>query len=102
MSWVTLFLFLFSITPKRYLHNLFAKHEDVVLKVSADDREHLCKSGFQCDCDRLVSTSPFVDDNHVLEFIPLIYFGKPDTFVVISQYSSTPSLTGLRGPPAIG
>jgi hypothetical protein len=102
LGWVTLLLFLFSVTPKRYLHNFFAKHNDETLTVSADGQEQLCKSGFQCDCNTLVATSPFVSEEPVAAFVPPTYFSKPGTFLVLSPYFSAISYIELRGPPAIG
>jgi hypothetical protein len=55
-------LFAFSITPKIVLHNLVANHKDGKTKTSLPDAysTQLSKASFNCQCDNLISESPFV------------------------------------------
>lgn len=101
-AFAMLVLFTFSITPKRYLHDLFAGHTDIVNIENTGDETCIGKSTFNCDCNTLVATSPFIDDadESVIDF-PKLY---PPFFAAYTNplLGTTYSFTELRGPPALG
>lgn len=94
-------IFVFSITPKQWLHDIITNHHDSRSPVSTDDRQSISISGFHCKCDNLVVQSPFI-----------IYEGPeainlPEVFVLhqteisgnfISAYHL---FSSLRGPPSL-
>src|SRR5687768_10253481 len=69
---VMLILFTFSITPKLFLHDLFTNHTDTVYKKTVDDKAQVSKSGFTCDCNDLVATSPFTEHKNAIE-LPILF-----------------------------
>ncbi|MDQ6755960.1 MAG: hypothetical protein M3004_03410, partial [Bacteroidota bacterium] len=89
--------FIFGITPKRFLHNSFAKHTDT--KSHYPNKPYqLTTSGYNCDCDNLVAESVFLGSIHIFQF------QLPQTFLYyithnISFSSTTGILYHLRGPP---
>lgn len=97
-----LLIFTFSITPKRYLHDLFAGHKDTVSKVADDGKVYVSQSGFNCDCNTLVATSPFTEHADVIEVTGLAEY--PSLFIALTTavYTSSYSFTELRGPPSLG
>lgn len=99
-TFVMLLLFTLSITPKLYLHAIFADHTDIVYKKS-DGKTQVSKNGFTCDRNNQVATSPFTE-----------HADAPETGVVsvyqsfISHFPSqiianTQFYFELRGPPAV-
>ena len=101
-AFVMLMIFSLSITPKLYLHDLFARHSDILLSVPDDGKVHITQSGFSCDCNTLVSTSPFTDYAIEIDIkAPLDYSSFPCVFIT-PEYVSSHSFIELRGPPALG
>jgi len=97
-----LLLFTFSITPKRYLHDLFAGHTHIVTNSSTAEQAHVIKSGFNCDCNTLVATSSFIDEKDNIGVVwPTMYLAFLVSFSN-PVYSASYSFTELRGPPAVG
>ena len=95
-------LFAFGMTPKITLHDLVATHTDSRVKQKNTDTtsSQLAKSSFNCQCDNLVSESPF-------ETIPLIATHTTEIIYSAFQankcaaiYSTTLFLFGFRGPPS--
>src|SRR5688572_18751214 len=101
-AFVMLVLFTFSITPKRYLHDLFAGHTDTITKSLNDGNAHVSKSGFQCDCDNLVATSPFTDQADGIHIARLLVHSSQFTSYITPVYTSSHSFIELRGPPSVG
>jgi len=93
-----LVIFVFGITPKRFLHNIFAKHIDNSLQSNTDKPFQLNKSGFNCDCDNLVAESTFLNDLQVFAF-PLSFSYSSYSIKDISFTSATKVYSLLRGPP---
>jgi len=94
-----LMIFSLSITPKRFLHNLFAKHIDSKHEINSDKPYQLTNSGYNCDSDNLVAESTFLNDLPLFQF-PVAssfssYIVKNISFTSISAIYSP-----LRGPPA--
>jgi len=97
-----LLLFTISITPKKYLHDFFARHTHIVTNSSTNEQAHVTKAGYNCDCNNLVATSPFMDEADCIVVVcPIIY---PAFFVPFSNllHGTSYSFTELRGPPAVG
>jgi len=93
-----LLVFLLGMTPKRFLHDLFAKHTDVSLSKSGEVPYRLNKAGFNCDCETLVAESVYVSHENLF-FFPLLTTFSPYIFkdVVRSPFHHPYNL--LRGPP---
>ncbi|HEX3025464.1 MAG TPA: hypothetical protein VHP12_09650, partial [Chitinophagaceae bacterium] len=97
-----LVIFMFSITPKRVLHSIFANHTDsqtVNLNSSAKRVAQIFKSGFNCQIDSLVVESSFlqpVSDCGVL-------LNRHFSILKIKKYApfaiSPANDISLRGPP---
>ena len=98
LSGLLLLIFALSITPKRYLHNIFAKHIDNQHKKYSDKPYQLTNSGYNCDTDNLVAQSTFISDYTSLEF-PL--FSSFSTYVLNKIFFSSriEIYSPLRGPP---
>lgn len=95
-------VFSISITPKRYLHDLFAGHKDTITKPVEDGKARLSQSGFKCDYNTLVATSPFTEYSDEIEIKTLSVY--PSFFVSLSTpvYRSPHAFFELRGPPSLG
>ena len=98
LSFLLLIVFVLGITPKRFLHNVFAKHID-----TRDDKNNTHPyqfnlSGYNCDTDNVVAESAFVADQHSLVFPILISFSS---YILRStSFTSPPEVySALRGPP---
>lgn len=87
-----------GITPKKFLHDLFAKHTDVTFKLKSDKPFQLSTSGYNCDCDNLVAESTFTNDLQVFNFPVFTSFSN---YIVrdISFSSIDKTYSPLRGPP---
>lgn len=93
-----LVIFVFGITPKRFLHNAFAKHIDNSSQSATGKPFQLTTSGYNCDCDNLVAESTFLNDLQVFSF-PLSFSYSCYTIKDISFISTTKVYSLLRGPP---
>ena len=91
-------VFALSITPKRFLHTVFAKHIDNKPGKNNDKPYQLTNSGFNCDSDNLVAESNFVGDHNSFEF-PLFTSFSTYLFKNISFSSIVRIYSPLRGPP---
>jgi len=98
---ILLLLFSFSITPKKTLHDLFARHRDVPVRSSQVVSPLLAQSGFHCRCDNQVVESPYVTDLPRLELLVPSGFGKPHVSAAEDFPTTIQFYTGLRGPPAL-
>ncbi len=99
LSGLLLLVFTLGITPKRFLHNAFAKHTDANFKKTTDKPFQVNKSGFNCDCDNLVAESSFVVDLQEFNF-PLFTSFSSYLIKNISYSSISEIYSQLRGPPA--
>ena len=91
-------IFALSITPKRFLHEAFAKHTDSRTKKNSDNPYQLGHQGYNCEIDNLVAQSAFDSDQYSLRF-PLFSFFTPYIFKNISFFSAPEIYSALRGPP---
>jgi hypothetical protein len=98
LSGLMLMVFALSITPKRFLHNVFAKHIDSKPGRTSDKPYQLSNSGYNCDSDNLVAESTFLNDLPSFQFPVCTYFS---CYVVknISYSSISTIYSPLRGPP---
>ena len=93
-----LIVFALSITPKRFLHNVFAKHIDSRNQKNDTHPYQLSLSGYNCDTDNIVAESAFVADQHTIVF-PLFISFSSYTLRNISFTSPPEIYSALRGPP---
>lgn len=99
LSGLLLMVFALSITPKRFLHNAFAKHIDSNHENNNDKPYQLTNSGYNCDSDNLVAESAFLNDLHSFVFPPSYTFCS--YIFKNTSFSSTSEIySPLRGPPA--
>jgi hypothetical protein len=97
-----LLLFAFSITPRVYLHDLFANHEDLATYSAPDGEDELSVSGFQCNTQNQVAESPFT--GHSLQVAiasPVLYPTATTQHLITNVRLQVPLVASLRGPPAI-
>ena len=66
LAFVALLLFLFSATPKKFLHDLVADHQDFYAALPGDD-PGISNSGFDCHIHDLVVSTPFLIANSFSE-----------------------------------
>ena len=91
-------VFIFSITPKQWLHNVITDHKDSYA-VSIDGKAILTTTGFHCNCDNLVVQSPFINYDLSAELNVPEFFVQ-HRFTAISNLISTDHFfSSLRGPP---
>ena len=94
-----LLIFIISITPTLYLHEIFAGHSDASIAIAKSPGEQVRAAGFACDCDSLVATSPFTEifPGFVLR-VASCY--KPQILAPIPAHKTQPRpYLELRGPP---
>jgi hypothetical protein len=99
VTFVLLVLFALSITPKLYLHAVFADHTDVVYK-QTDGKTQVSKNGFTCDCNNQVATSPFTEHADAFEIGILSVYQSFIPHFPSQIIASTQFYFELRGPPA--
>ena len=99
LSGFLLLVFAFSITPKLFLHTLFAGHVDNVVVKNSKAPYQITHSGFNCDKDGVVATSPFVAEDAVINF-PFPIFFSAYISGETSFNSAEKLFYRLRGPPA--
>jgi len=92
--------FLLSITPKQLLHNLSANHKDLSAKRTSDKLQYSI-SGFNCDCNNIVATSPFTETPTSTEITGIFQFPLFTESKPITIFSADRFYFNLRGPPAI-
>ncbi|MES2004563.1 MAG: hypothetical protein V4450_08580 [Bacteroidota bacterium] len=94
-------LFAFGITPRLTLHNLVATHKDSRGKITATDHstEQLSKAGFNCQCDNLVSESPFVTVVSPSSVTSQTAFADHKKAFVEEIHAAPQFCSTLRGPP---
>jgi hypothetical protein len=97
---IVFFVFAVAITPKKVLHDIFAKHEDTRSSVSDHSTNAVSKSGYNCNCDDQVAESNFLHPLPNLEIILPCTSSSPGTLKI--AFTSLPNYyTSLRGPPVM-
>jgi hypothetical protein len=96
-----LLLFSLSITPRKYLHDVFAHHQDTVRLYLKKQSTTIEQKGFQCEQNNQVVEQPFVQT-------PVPFFAYPLPLVNDyrqDHYNSFIKLfladQSLRGPPSM-
>lgn len=98
---VLLLIFTFSATPKKYLHDLVADHSDFYGVVSGDDSDIVTKTGFNCHCEDLVVSIPFIQTTFSTDF-SLSYLYEEFAAASYRQFNLITKYTkDLRGPPGV-
>lgn len=92
----------FSITPKKFLHDLVADHQDDITIAINDGHDHIDHHGFNCNCDNLVATSPFTEHTNNIQFYTPAFFGGYTAACSPDIKNITHPFFALRGPPALG
>lgn len=93
-----LLVFAFSVTPKLFLHDMFAGHIDYVPVKKSNAPYQANPTGLNCEKDGVVATSPFVADEPVIHFYTFIPF-SPYTSPGVGLPSFNKIFYPLRGPP---
>ncbi|HEU4470916.1 MAG TPA: hypothetical protein VFR58_07535 [Flavisolibacter sp.] len=95
-----LLLFTLSVTPRIYLHDLVADHQDYY-GYNDPVKPTVSQSGFQCDCQDQVVSTPYLEMPVQQSLtVPLFYTGRPGLYYSFF-YSAPTSTTDLRGPPSL-
>jgi hypothetical protein len=100
LSGILLVLFTFSVTPRKFLHDLVANHKDTPWKFSHDPQARLQKSTFNCHTEDLVVETPFMEGSSPLVIQTPPLFRSDYTDLVTWWHSMPLSLSSLRGPPS--
>jgi hypothetical protein len=97
-----LLLFAYGVTPKITLHNLVANHKDGRTKkpVSSPAATQFSTASFNCQCDNLISESPFVTAVQSSYITVETSFAAYKRVYVETVYSTQQFCSSLRGPPA--
>lgn len=101
LAGICFLLFAFAITPKITLHNLVANHKDGRTKATLPDAgsTQLSKASFNCQCDNLISESPFIAETSPSYVIVATSFAAYKKIYVEEVYSTQQFCSTLRGPP---
>ncbi|MCY7293485.1 MAG: hypothetical protein LH615_15010 [Ferruginibacter sp.] len=102
LALLMLVIFTVNITPKRYLHDVFADHKDSISNVSKDGKVQISQDGYHCDCHHLVATSPFVEQDDVITSSLHFQYNLFRTYYSCSIPPATALFFELRGPPLLG
>ncbi|MEJ7912714.1 MAG: hypothetical protein WKF70_06145 [Chitinophagaceae bacterium] len=97
---VLLLVFAFSITPKKYLHELVADHKDFYSYHSGEETT-VNTAGFNCHCEELVVSTPFVETSLETALLPTIVYRTFSTSSYHFFFYSTNSAKDSRGPPSL-
>lgn len=94
--------FAIGIAPKQFLHDLLANHTDKPVTKASGNISQVQTSGFQCDNESTVATSPFEAAEDIIDVPPKTIF-RNLTFCVASPLFTVSHRTiDLRGPPVVG
>lgn len=92
-------IFIFSATPKQWLHDIVTNHKDA-RAASFDGKQSLSVAGYHCDCENLVVQVPFINYDLAVE-LNTPEFSIQHHSATISNFISTYHLfSSLRGPPS--
>jgi len=95
-----LLLFAFSMTPKLFLHDLFAGHRDTRTIKDSKAPLQMNVAGYHCDKDGVVASSSFVADDPMVLFCNFVPFSLYQTGEeALSSVSKI--YYPLRGPPQL-
>ncbi|MEP7256795.1 MAG: hypothetical protein ABI687_00350 [Flavitalea sp.] len=95
-------VFAFGMTPKIFLHDLFAEHTDFSLSLNKyPHTNQVDKAGFRCNCDHLVVESPFTDQADRVELSIPVFFSDLQEHFFYDYHFTSPFFYSLRGPPSV-
>ncbi|HUS03386.1 MAG TPA: hypothetical protein VMY77_16715 [Chitinophagaceae bacterium] len=98
LAGILLIVFALSSTPKRFLHNVFAKHIDSGNKRNDSTPYQFNLSGYNCDTDNQVAESAFDRDSYSFELPVFSYYSSYS--IKNASFTSVPGIYSLlRGPP---
>lgn len=97
-----LFLFALSISPRKYLHDVFANHTDQSLSINSKGGPTLEEKGFQCDQLDVVVDFPFAlaETSSPVLNVPENFAEHPNHYSFRGASGSF-TCTSLRGPPVL-
>lgn len=95
-----LFLFGFSVTPKKILHDIFANHKDNAHRTDEVSFQQLNQTRFNCDTDNLVVESAFTEHDYSIDIAAPVAVAIRQSIACYHFYSSSLFFFELRGPPA--
>jgi len=100
LAFAMLLLFTFSMTPKKYLHDLVSNHEDFY-SLHFGDETTVNQIGFHCQCEDLVVSTPFIQVSFGLNISSSYVYedlaSSDNIFLFLNTYTTKDS----RGPPSI-
>jgi hypothetical protein len=100
IAFLMVVLFLFSITPKKYWHDLLAAHTDSYAGVVAGESS-LGPAGFNCHADDLVVNTPFVEIPPATEAFLWPATAPGAILDPVRAITYNPKAKDSRGPPAV-
>jgi hypothetical protein len=99
LAFTLLLIFIFSITPKQYLHDLVASHTDFYSDTH-NGKATVSQAGLNCHTEDQVVSTPFIETScHLqLAIVPVFLDDTPSFF----SFFYAPPLTtkDSRGPPS--
>jgi|HubBroStandDraft_2_1064218.scaffolds.fasta_scaffold1157010_1 hypothetical protein len=98
-SILLLLTFTFSITPRIFLHDLFAHHKDLH-SIIGSRTEQLSRAGYHCDCESQVVVMPYLDCSQRIPQEFATSFISPPVGSEDQTYPAGHFIFGFRGPPA--
>ena len=96
-----LIVFAFSVTPRKYLHDLVATHKDTFFN-STDGVLIFHKASVNCHTENVVAESPFANDAINITISGPLVFVKKQPPVIVSCLTVITCFSRLRGPPCLG
>lgn len=98
-----LLIFSLSITPKLFLHNIFANHKDTLYYLTGNDPKNfqLNKVGINCQCINLVAEAPFINYDDPIQIIAPDFFSEKKPGFCLSFYDARHFFSAFRGPPSL-
>lgn len=94
-----LVIFTFSIMSKQVVHDLIADHVDYKSAFSHDETS-VSQAGFNCDCDDLVVSSPYIGTVSTYRLSASLLYQAYQTTAHDFIHLSWHTTKDLRGPPA--
>ena len=100
LAFVMLLIFIFSITPKKYFHDLVADHTDYYAFVQGDETV-VSKAGFNCHCENPVVSTPFIESSIEQARDSEIQYQEFSYNLYHFYFLSFNTTEDLRGPPSL-
>lgn len=100
LSGLFLLLFAFSVTPRIFLHDWVARHQDRAGWTKGDGHDHLQRVSFHCQTEDQVVESPFLAAEASPQITPPIVFRPEWVERTVRLHTTRIIYSSLRGPPA--